>query len=70
MMNMRRMNEIVKDIRANGSATVKMGDKAIEIGFANSGHAELTMLGGGYYTIRDLNGDRYEIAKGQLIMTV
>lgn len=65
-MTTKRMNEIVKDIRANGSADIVINGETITIGFVGSGHAELTMLGGGYYTVR--TGDRrIEIAKGQLI---
>ncbi len=65
---MYRMNEIVKMIRTAGSADIIIAGETITIGFEGSGqHGTLTMLGGGYYTVRTWDGRRIEIAKGQLI---
>lgn len=62
------MNEIVKIIRANGSADLRIGGGDVTVGFHGSGHEGiLTMLGGGYYTVRTEDGRAIEIAKGQLI---
>lgn len=68
---MYRMNEIVKMIRANGSARIVIDNETIRIGFADGGHGGvLTMLSGGYYTVRTWDGRRVEIAKGQLVEVI
>lgn len=65
---MYRMNEIVKMIRKNGEATLILDGQTVTIGFADSGKpGTLTMLGGGYYTVRMTDGRRFSIAKGELI---
>lgn len=65
---MYRMNEIVKMIRANGSADLNLGGGDITVGFQGSGHeGELTMLGGGYYTVTRRDGTKIPVAKGELI---
>lgn len=65
---MYRMNQIVKMIRTNGNATITLNGDTVTIGFQGGGQpGELTMLGGGYYTVRTTDGRKYDIAKGQLV---
>jgi hypothetical protein len=63
-----RMNEIVKMIRAAGSATVVLRGEPVTIGFQGSAQqGELVMLGGGYYVVNTTDGRKFEIGKGQLV---
>ena len=67
----RRMNQIVKLIRRDGSAQVRLSGTTITIGFADSGHeGELVMVGGGYYFVTTKDGRKFDIAKGQLIEVI
>ena len=67
---MYRMNEIVKMIRKSGSVALVLNGETIAVGFQGSGaQGELTMLGGGYYTVRTKDGRKFEVAKGQLVTT-
>jgi hypothetical protein len=67
MIQHHRANVIVKQIRANGYADLVLNGQVIRTGFQGSGHAELVMVGGGYYSVRTLDGHRIEIGKGELI---
>ncbi len=69
-MTQQRMNEIVKTIHKSGEATLVLAGRTIVVGFSGAGkEGTLTMLGGGYYTVKATDGKRYEIAKGELVET-
>lgn len=66
-----RMNQIVKMIRANGSADLVLRGETITVGFEGAGQqGRLIMLGGGYYTVRTTDGRSFEVAKGELVTVV
>lgn len=60
------MTNICKIIRKSGFATVVVKGEPIEVGFQGTDKAgTVTMLGGGYYTIRHTDGRKFDIAKGE-----
>ena len=68
MTNLYRMNEVVRMIRADGSATVVLEGERVDIGFVGAGKSgELIMVGGGYYVVSTLEGRKFNIAKGELV---
>ena len=69
-MPRKRMNEIVRVIRARGEAVVILNGDRVTIGFENAGkEGSLVMLGGGYSVVRTASKS-YDVAKGELVETV
>ncbi len=60
-------SKICPMIRNSGFVDIIHGNETIRVGFQGSGHATLTMLGGGYYAVTTGDGRRIAFGKGELI---
>lgn len=64
-----RMNQVVKIIRKNGSVDLVLNDEVITVGFYRTGTpAMLVMLDGGYYIVTTVDGRKFDIAKGEMVV--